>query len=226
MEIYKDKKWLLTKYEIEHLSTRDLARLSSTTATTIREWLIRYDIKLRNHTNPFFRQPINRSLSKYKNYQWLYKKYVDEGLSCKDIGNQSGISNIMIYDWLVRFNIPRRKSGSRKGKLNNRWKGGEYYSKVSGRWYLTVPTGRIVRYRYVVEQFLGRKLHRKETVHHINGDKTDDRLENLYLFSQESNHQKYHQDIIRFVLANIFEQNLDLTKATFLIKKSNLSKNG
>lgn len=47
-------------------------------------------------------------------------------------------------------------------------------------------------HRYVMEQYLGRKLSSTEVVHHINGDYRDNRIENLQIMTL-SEHSRLHQ---------------------------------
>ena len=60
--------------------------------------------------------------------------------------------------------------------------------------YIRVPGSneRKLEHRVLVEQFIGRSLTRHEVIHHVNGDKTDNRLENLRIMSH-SEHLKLHQ---------------------------------
>jgi hypothetical protein len=43
----------------------------------------------------------------------------------------------------------------------------------------------ILPHRQIMEQFLGRELIPEEDIHHINGDRTDNRIENLQLMSHK-----------------------------------------
>jgi hypothetical protein len=65
----------------------------------------------------------------------------------------------------------------------------------SGYFRINIDGKRVLQHRYIMEQFLKRKLKRKETIHHINHIKTDNRIENLELLKNESEHmKKYHND--------------------------------
>jgi hypothetical protein len=88
--------------------------------------------------------------------------------------------------------------GKRK-ELSPRWKGGR---KVRSDGYVLIiaPENHpypaddmgsikyVLEHRHIMEQYLGRYLDPQEVVHHINGNPSDNRIENLRLFANQSDH--------------------------------------
>ena len=84
------------------------------------------------------------------------------------------------------------------GENNFAWKGGLHISP-KGYVYVRDPShpnamksGYVKRATAVVSAAIGRPLTKNEMAHHINGDKLDDRLENLQLLTH-SEHMRLHK---------------------------------
>lgn len=87
-----------------------------------------------------------------------------------------------------------------RGSRNAKWRGGKIcdgrYVRIRVLEHPAAHTdGYVLEHRFVMEGLLGRYLLPEEVVHHINGDGTDNRPENLMLFASEAEHQKFHAEI-------------------------------
>ena len=88
---------------------------------------------------------------------------------------------------------------NQKGKNNRNWKGGVI---VNGEGYIMLRQpyhprankyGYVFEHILVMEKVLGRFLIDNEVIHHINGIKEDNKIENLHLFNNHSEHMKFHR---------------------------------
>lgn len=129
--------------------------------------------------------------------EWLEQKYVKENMTAVEIGNLLNTSKTPILRLLRKYHIPLRKTGARgfKGSNHPKWKGG-LKTNASGV-YIRINAGKpnakyVKLARHLMEQHLGRSLTKEEIVHHINGVKTDNRIENLQLLPSQAEHAKIH----------------------------------
>jgi len=119
--------------------------------------------------------------------------------ACPSCGTQRWVS-VYLPIRLCRKCADKAGAAKRTGKLrrdfNPNWQGGKSqdnrgYIRIllpcdSFFYPMAIKSGYVLEHRLVVAQSLGRNLHSFEIVHHKNGNKSDNRLNNLELSSNGS----------------------------------------
>lgn len=158
-----------------------------------------YDIKIRT------KKETQQLKNKIKGEQ--IKRLYENGMSVRDIAKKFNTTWYKIYRIMELFDIPRKDLNQKgkkrpyqnyKGHHNINWKGGIMYDGKRKLVYLpnhpnpNFSNNYVYNYRLVMEKYLGRYLKKEEIIHHINGDESDDRIENLELLDNQSIHCKKH----------------------------------
>lgn len=143
----------------------------------------------------------------------LHRLYIDERLSTVKIANLLRCNPQTVTNNLVRAGISMRSKSEAlkgrtvspttrakllralektrgKGENHPAWKGGRYTDKNG---YVVVRRDKknVREHRWIMEQHLGYKLNEWDEVHHVNGVKTDNRLENLEVIPNEHKHRDW-----------------------------------
>ena len=99
------------------------------------------------------------------------------------------------------------------GEKSHAWKGGKTNSK--GYIYVYSPNHpysnkkHVAEHRLIVENKIGRYLKKEEIIHHINEKRNDNRIENLMIFKNCSEHMKFHQKIRQFGITNPIKRQIE-----------------
>ena len=159
-----------------------------------------------------------RGCSKYSNE--IQKSCVDmyaEGFSLAECCTRLGPNASTIRDWCIKQGILRTPQEGRRlqylrgvgiGETHYRWNGGRNKTRAG---YVMVHMGHGKKNKaehiIVAEVALGRKLKRGEVIHHINGDKSDNKNDNL-LICDRSYHQYLHTKMSTLYMKEHFGRNV------------------
>lgn len=197
LDSYKDE--ILEKYtkqkDMGH-SLSNLARDYKVTYKTMRSALLRWGIVVHG------RLSANPSL---QDKTLLHTLYVDRKKSISEIASMVEASHGSVASALSWAKIPMRSpeegkkmAGPFTGELAGNWKGGRrktsegYIYVYSPKHPFRADGNYVMEHRLVMEASLGRYLTPTEVVHHKNGNKKDNKIENLELLASRGEHTRHH----------------------------------
>jgi transposase-like protein len=204
---------IISKYR-DGMSQTKLAREYDCSSVTISHILKREGVEAR----PFKNRPW-RTFSPEEQEEIV--RCWHSGESQSKIAKRFGTDQTVISRYLNFHGIePVTRQHNQRGELNLRWKGG-VISNLSGYRAVKVQpddemacmrfsNGYVLEHRLVMARHLGRPLEPHENVHHINGVRTDNRLENLELWSTSQPNGQRADDKVTWAIEFLKDQGYEV----------------
>ena len=110
-------------------------------------------------------------------------------------------NNIMVKSEKQRLHLARLNA-NQKGENNSSWKGGlsihnGYRIIHKPKHRLAYKNGYVPEHRLIMEKHINRPLKKEEVIHHINGDRLDNRIENLIILTQGKHIKEHTKNYIK-----------------------------
>jgi len=109
-------------------------------------------------------------------------------LSYVDIAKALNKPYQSITSQAFRMGLKHKETSKRHGKLNGNWKNGK--SLCNG--YIRLNQLDRLEHQVIIEKEIGRVLESNEVVHHIDGIKISNSLDNLYLCNRTTHRNTHH----------------------------------
>lgn len=225
MEIYKNIDWLKLQYCDKRIPITEIAKLANTSHAQISRYTKRLGLSrlplspskkaiekqrqtILKHSSYNTHGKISTPVSfNYRNKNWLKSKYQKEKLSMHNIANLCGVTHSCVLRWMIKYSIPRRVP-TNKGDENGNYKDGTKlhsgYKLIKTKNHPQAQANGYMReHRLIMEKHLNRYLTANEHIHHKDGNKLNNNINNLELMTN-TEHKHYEQSLQLFAKKILF----------------------
>lgn len=127
------------------------------------------------------------SKRKHPSKETLEKLYLVDGLNGTQIAKMHNMSKVCLCRALHKFDIPVRPTA---GKNHPNWKGGRvelmgYIGILAPNHHRANHVGYVKEHILIMEGVIGRPLKKEEHIHHIDFDKQNNEISNLWMTSSK-----------------------------------------